>query len=72
IFTFQDRFQLHVHFEAFNMFNQISDTAVSTQAYRAGGGVLNPIAGLGTGTSSGGFPDGTNARRAQVSIRFVF
>jgi hypothetical protein len=26
----------------------------------------------GLGTASGGFPDGTNARRAQVGVRFVF
>ena len=31
-----------------------------------------PHAGLGSGTASGGFPDGTNARRAQVSARFTF
>jgi hypothetical protein len=31
-----------------------------------------PIPGLGTGTASGGFPDGTNARRAQVSLRVTF
>jgi len=72
IFSFRDGFQLHVHFEAFNMFNQISDTGVSTTAFRASSGVLNPVAGLGMGTASGGFPDGTNARRAQVSVRFVF
>jgi hypothetical protein len=26
----------------------------------------------GLGTASGGFPDGTNARRAQAGLRFVF
>jgi hypothetical protein len=26
----------------------------------------------GLGTASGGFPDGTNARRAQVGLRFTF
>jgi hypothetical protein len=26
----------------------------------------------GLGTASAGFPDGTNARRAQVGVRFVF
>ena len=35
-------------------------------------GVLSPTPGLGVGRASAGFPDGTNARRAQVSARFVF
>jgi hypothetical protein len=33
---------------------------------------LNPTPRLGQGTASQGFPDGTNARRAQFSVRFVF
>ena len=72
VITIRERYQLQVHFEAFNTFNHVSNTGVSTQAFGASSGVLNPISGLGMGTASGGFPDGTNARRAQVSIRFVF
>lgn len=59
-------------FEAFNIFNTISNTSVNTTAYRAVGTVITQAAGLGSGTASGGFPDGTNARRAQVSARFTF
>jgi hypothetical protein len=71
-FRFADRYGLDLNFEAFNVFNRVSDTAVTTQAYQATGGVLRPLPGVGTGTASGGFPDGTNARRAQVSLRFSF
>jgi len=35
-------------------------------------GVLTPTAGVGQGNASQGFPDGTNARRAQISLRVVF
>jgi hypothetical protein len=71
-FHFADRYDLTLNFEAFNVFNRVSDTSVTTQAYQATGGVLRPLAGVGTGTASGGFPDGTNARRAQLALRFQF
>jgi hypothetical protein len=61
-----------LNFEAFNVFNTVYDTFVNTQAYAASNGVLNPVSGLGAGNQSQGFPDGTNARRAQVSLRVVF
>jgi hypothetical protein len=67
-----ERYRLQLNFEAFNLFNRVSNTFVSNQAYRAASGVLTPVPGVGTGTASGGFPDGTNARRAQFSIRFIF
>ena len=47
-------------------------TAVNGQAYQATAGALTPTAGLGQGSASQGFPDGTNARRAQVGVRFIF
>jgi hypothetical protein len=72
IFLVRDRYQMHMNFEAFNTFNRVSNTSVNTTAYNARSGVLTPVAGVGTGTASGGFPDGTNARRAQVSLRFIF
>jgi hypothetical protein len=59
-------------FEAFNVFNMMYNTQVSTQAYSAANGILTPSTGLGRGTQSQGFPDGTNARRAQVAVRLTF
>jgi len=38
----------------------------------ANGNVISPLPGVGVGTASSGYPDGTNARRAQVSARFTF
>jgi hypothetical protein len=72
IFPIREQMQLHMNFEVFNTFNRVSNTSVNTTAYNARTGVLTPVAGVGTGTASGGFPDGTNARRAQVSLRFIF
>jgi hypothetical protein len=69
---FTERYQLMLTFEAFNVFNNISDTNVNNRAYQLTGTALNPINGLGAGSASLGFPDGTNARRAQVGGRFVF
>ena len=59
-------------FEAFNAFNTQYNTAVNTTAYVATKGILAPVSGLGVGNQSQGFPDGTNARRAQVAFRLVF
>jgi len=61
-----------VNFEAFNIFNRTSNTGVLTEAYSATNFVLTPTPGVGQGHASQGFPDGTNARRAQVSLRLVF
>lgn len=72
IFSFSETINLQLNFEVFNVFNRISNTSVNTTAYRATGTIVAPVAGLGVGTSSGGFPDGTNARRAQASARFNF
>jgi hypothetical protein len=69
---FTERYQLSLNFEAFNVFNNVSNTGIITEGFRATGGVIRPVAGMGNGTASQGFPDGTNARRAQVSARFVF
>jgi hypothetical protein len=69
---FSERVRMWLNFEAFNVFNTVYNTFVNTQAYTASGGVLNPVSGLGAGNQSQGFPDGTNARRAQVSLRVIF
>jgi hypothetical protein len=67
-----ERVKAKLMFEAFNVFNMQYNTSINTEAYSATGGVLTPTAGLGNGTAAGGFPDGTNARRAQVALRVVF
>ena len=59
-------------FEAFNATNTMYDTAVNQTAYTATGLILKPLANFGIGTQSQGFPDGTNARRCQVSLRLNF
>lgn len=69
---FSERYQLYLNFEAFNVFHHVSNTSVNSQAFQASGGALRPTPRLGEGSASQGFPDGTNARRAQVSLRFVF
>jgi hypothetical protein len=70
IFELGDRHQLHLNFEVFNVLNHVADTAVSTVAFEALNLVLRPVPNLGKGVASQGYPDGTNARRAQVSARF--
>ncbi len=72
IFALSERRQIHVNFEVFNLLNHVSDTAVSTVAFEAKNLVLRPVPGLGQGVASQGYPDGTNARRAQVSARVVW
>jgi hypothetical protein len=67
-----ERSSISLSFEVFNVFNTISNTAVNSTAYIATPGVIKQAANLGSGIASGGFPDGTNARRAQVSARFTF
>lgn len=77
-FKMGERFKTTLAFEVFNLTNTISYTAATTTAYDAswnsktGTGVIYPVAGLGVPTASGGFPDGTNARRAQASLRLDF
>jgi hypothetical protein len=72
IFRFADRWQLHLNFEVFNVLNHVSNTAVNTLAYEANAGVLRPLPHFGEGVASQGYPDGTNARRAQVSVRILW
>jgi hypothetical protein len=69
---FTERVRAWINFEAFNLFNNVYNTGVNTEAYSLANGVISPTAGVGVGNQSQGFPDGTNARRAQVSLRLVF
>jgi hypothetical protein len=69
---FTERVRAKIIFEAFNVFNMMYNTSISTQAFSATNGVITPTAGVGRGLNSQGFPDGTNARRAQVALRLTF
>jgi outer membrane receptor protein involved in Fe transport len=65
--------KLGLSFEAFNIANNWSPTALTTQAFTEAKGVLTYTpAAFGVGSSDGGFPDGTQARRLQVSVRLTF
>lgn len=68
-----ERIKLNLNFEAFNISNSWSPTSMFTQEYTATKGVLQltPNA-YGYGSADGGFPDGTQARRLQVSARLTF
>ena len=67
-----ERWRLMALLEAFNVTNTQFDTNVLTQAFQATGGVIRPTPRVGEGNQSAGFPDGTNARRAQFSARILF
>ena len=72
IFPIHDRVNLMFTFDAFNVFNDTYFTALSTRAYTVTGNVLTPASGYGAGSATGGFPDGTNARRLQVGARVIW
>jgi hypothetical protein len=67
-----DRVKLALKFEGFNIFNTQYNTGAATTAFTASGGIIKPQTGYGVGNSSAAFPDGTNARKAQVAIRLTF
>jgi hypothetical protein len=71
---FSERFTGFLQFEAFNITNTQYDTTKRSAQYTVNNSTLtlSPIASYGSGSASQGFPDGTNARRAQVSLRLVF
>ncbi len=69
--------RLSLNFEVFNISNSWSPTSMSSTEYTLSKGVLTPnitngIPGWGVGTASSGFPDGTQARRLQISARYTF
>lgn len=73
MFAITERYKLTFNFEGFNVFNTPFDTARRNQLYNVtGGNTLVPVANYAEGTASAGFPDGTNVRRLQLSVRFTF
>ncbi|MBV9504210.1 MAG: TonB-dependent receptor, partial [Acidobacteriia bacterium] len=67
------RYKIYGNFEAFNISNSWSPTSMTTQAFTEAKGVLTltPTAyNFGSGDSYS--PDGTLARRLQLSLRFLF
>ncbi|HXS93055.1 MAG TPA: TonB-dependent receptor [Candidatus Limnocylindrales bacterium] len=64
--------QLYLNWEVFNISNSWTPTSISSfQAYTELKGIITPTP-LGAGSADGGFPDGTQARRMQISARFIF
>jgi Carboxypeptidase regulatory-like domain/TonB dependent receptor len=73
IIPIKERYKVYLNFEVFNITNTIVDTQITNQAYTEAKRVLTLTPGAyNVGTQSAGFPDGTNARRAQVSARVIF
>ena len=69
-----EKYTLSLAFEVFNLANTWSATGYSSsQAYTEAKGVLTPTpTKLYIPSADGGFPDGTQARRMQVGLRFQF
>jgi hypothetical protein len=69
---------IQLAFEAINALNHIRYTGVNQLSYKStwnsntNTGVLQAVANPDGGSADGGFPDGTNARRAQASFRYSF
>jgi len=67
------RVHLDLNCEVFNVSNSWSPAAMTTREYTEAKGVLTLTPGaFGVGSADGGFPDGTQARRLQVSARLSF
>jgi len=75
-FNIKERYRAVATFDAFNVFNHRYYTSVANRMYTyslvAGVPTLNPASGFGVGSASQGFPDGTNARRLQLGLRFIW
>jgi len=68
-----ESFKVMLNFEAFNISNSWSPTSITTQVYTEAKGVLTLTpAAYNVPSADGGFPDGTQARRLQASLRIVF
>ena len=65
--------KLQLKFEVFNVANTWSATSNSNfQAFQEKGMVISPTPLYGQASADAGFPDGTQARRMQVSARWIF
>ena len=73
LIPFSERYKLYLNFEVFNVSNSWSPTSMTGQEYTESKGVLTftPTA-FGQGSGDAMSPDGTEARRMQVSVRFMF
>ncbi len=72
ILPFSERYRVTLNFEVFNLTNTITYTSLISRQYNLNGLNFQPATGFGLYNASSGFPDGTNARRAQASIRIDF
>jgi hypothetical protein len=83
MFAVHEGESLELSFEAINALNHIRYTGVNQLGYKSTWNAatqtgtitqqaVGGATGYGAGTASGGFPDGTNARRAQASLRYTF
>ena len=74
--TFKERYKAMFSFDAFNLLNHRYATSINAREYNYSlvgtTPTLSPSAGFGAGTATGGFPDGTNARRLQIGARFIW
>jgi len=69
---FKENLRLMLNFEVFNISNSWVPTSINSyQAFTELKGVLTPTP-LGAPSADSGFPDGTQARRMQISARLVF
>ena len=67
-----EQMRVALNFEVFNLTNSWAATSISSyQAFTELKGVITPTA-LGGASADAGFPDGTQARRMQISARFTF
>jgi 3-polyprenyl-4-hydroxybenzoate decarboxylase len=65
--------KLQLKFEVFNVANTWAATSnSSSQAFQEKGMVISPTPLYGQPSADSGFPDGTQARRMQVALRFMF
>jgi hypothetical protein len=74
--TFKERYKAIFSFDAFNVANHTYFTSINTRAYVyslvSNVPTLTYQSALGTGTAAQGFPDGTNSRRLQLGLRFIW